>query len=554
MAQSHAHKPPQFVRGWFLTAPVILIFANSAIGILGAVEEGEATDAKASENQSTDERRTTAYAEIHVLDAETKRGVPLAELQTVNGLTFVTDNAGRIAFREPGLMDDEIYFTVRSHGYEVKKDGLGMTGAKITPRPGAVAEIKIARRNLAERLCRLTGEGLYRDSVLLGYTAPLRGPLRPGKVAGQDSVQAAVYQGKVYWFWGDTLRMDYPLGLFRMAGATTPTFDPNDLKSDPAAGIDFDYFVDPKSGFARAMMPLPERPEGVVWVGSLAVVPDDREHEKLVAHYSRRKGLEEEFEQGIAVFDDERAEFTSVKQLPLDERWRRPSGQPILFEEDGAKWLLFGSPTPNVRVRATLRNVLDNDAYEALTCLKQAGGPQDLQPEIGKDGAPIWRWQKTLPPVDSKVENELIKSGKIEPRHARFCPSDAAHLDERVVLHSGTVRFNAYRKCWVLLAGQIGGQPSFLGEVWYAEARHPTGPFSTAVRVATHDRQTFYNVCHHAFLDRDGGRTIHFEGTYTNDFSGNPLKTARYNYNQVLYRLDLSSPGLRSARATIKRQ
>jgi hypothetical protein len=26
----------------------------------------------------------------------------------------------------------------------------------------------------------------------------------------------------VYWFWGDTSRMNYPLGLFRMAGATTP--------------------------------------------------------------------------------------------------------------------------------------------------------------------------------------------------------------------------------------------------------------------------------------------------------------------------------------------
>ena len=33
------------------------------------------------------------------------------------------------------------------------------------------------------------------------------------------------------------------------------------------------------------------------------------------------------------------------------------------------------------------------------------------------------------------------------------------------------------------------------------------------------------------------GRIIHFEGTYTYDFSGNPDKTPRYNYNQVLYRL-----------------
>ena len=69
-----------------------------------------------------------------------------------------------------------------------------------------------------------------------------------------------------------------------------------------------------------------------------------------------------------------------------------------------------------------------------------------------------------------------------------------------------------------------------------------------AVKVATHDRQTFYNVCHHAFLDRAGGRLVHFEGTYTNDFSGNPDRTPRYNYNQVLYRLDLGDPALRAAR------
>jgi hypothetical protein len=111
------------------------------------------------------------------------------------------------------------------------------------------------------------------------------------------------------------------------------------------------------------------------------------------------------------------------------------------------------------------------------------------------------------------------------------------------------VRWNAFRKRWVLVAGQHGGRPSHLGEVWYAEAAHPTGPFVKAVKVVTHDRQSFYNVCHHPFLDRDGGRVVHFEGTYTADFSGNPHRTPRYEYNQVLYRLDLDAPAMRPARA-----
>ena len=99
-----------------------------------------------------------------------------------------------------------------------------------------------------------------------------------------------------------------------------------------------------------------------------------------------------------------------------------------------------------------------------------------------------------------------------------------------------------------MVAGQFGGKSSLLGEVWYAEAERPTGPFKIAVKVVTHEKQSFYNVCHHHFLDRDSGRFIHFEGTYTSDFSGNPNKTPRYEYNQIFYRLDLDSADLRPAR------
>ncbi len=475
----------------------------------------------------------STWAEIRVVDAATGRGVPLVELETVNGLRFVTDNAGRVAFHEPGLMGEELYFAVRSHGYAVKKDGFGFPGVRVTPRAGEVAEIQIARSNIAERLCRLTGEGLYRDTELLGHKPPLADSPNPGRVAGQDSIQAAVYRDKVYWFWGDTQQMRYPLGLFRMAGATTPV---PDAKADLAEGLPYNYFVDPKTKFARALMPLPERPEGVVWVSAVFVVPDEKGTDRLVGHYSRRKGLSGEFEQGIAVFNDEKEIFEPARQLPLTEKWRRPSGHPILHEG----WLFFGSPTPNVRVRPTLKDVLDPERYEAFTAASPTG------PDLDADGKPRWRWQKDLPPTDSKTEQAWVKSGKLKPEHARFCPADAAAPAERIVLHSGTVRWNAHRKRWVLVAGQIGGK-SLLGEVWYSEAREPTGPFSRAVRIVTHDRMTFYNVCHHAFLDQAGGRHIHFEGTYTNDFSGNPDRTPRYNYNQVLYRLDLDAKSLRPA-------
>jgi hypothetical protein len=491
-----------------------------------------------------DDARLRPWAEIRVVDDETGRGVPLVELETVNHLKFVTDSAGRIAFHEPGLMGREVFFTVRSHGYEAKKDGFGFAGAKLTPRAGEAVEIKITRRNAAERLCRLTGEGRYRDSKLLGYEVPPEGP-NPGRVAGQDSVQAAVYKGAVYWFWGDTQRMNYPLGLFRTAGARTAVPPPG---FDLSSGIPFDYFVD-KTGFARAMIPLPERPEGVIWIDGVSVVPDRTGAERLVAHYSRRKGLAAELEHGIAAFDDAKAVFEPVKALPLDEKWRFPHGHPVVHEEDGKKWLMCGSPVPNVRVPATFEDLLDPAKFEAFTCAKSVRSGKPDEPVRDADGTPVWQWRADLLPVDSGTEFRWVKDGKVAPRHARLCPADAANPAEQVQLHNGTVRWNERRRRWVLIAGQSGGKSSILGEVWYAEAAHPTGPFEKAVKVVTHDRQSFYNVCHHPLLDRDGGRVIHFEGTYTADFSGNPQRTPRYEYNQVLYRLDLDAPAVRPARA-----
>ena len=44
---------------------------------------------------------------------------------------------------------------------------------------------------------------------------------------------------------------------------------------------------------------------------------------------------------------------------------------------------------------------------------------------------------------------------------------------------------------------------------------------------------------------REGGRVIYLEGSYVNTFSGNPHPTPYYEYNQIMYRLDLSDPRLR---------
>jgi hypothetical protein len=50
-------------------------------------------------------------------------------------------------------------------------------------------------------------------------------------------------------------------------------------------------------------------------------------------------------------------------------------------------------------------------------------------------------------------------------------------------------------------------------------------------------------VVHHPFFDQENGRYIYFEGTYTAQFSREGGQTPRYDYNQVMYKLDLADSG-----------
>ena len=91
----------------------------------------------------------------------------------------------------------------------------------------------------------------------------------------------------------------------------------------------------------------------------------------------------------------------------------------------------------------------------------------------------------------------------------------------------------------------ISGTTSLLGETWYSESEHLEGPWRRAKKIVTHDHYSFYNPKHHVQFDEAGGRFVYFEGTYTQLFSGRkPAEfTPRYEYNQILYRLDLDAVG-----------
>ena len=60
-----------------------------------------------------------------------------------------------------------------------------------------------------------------------------------------------------------------------------------------------------------------------------------------------------------------------------------------------------------------------------------------------------------------------------------------------------------------------------------------------AVKILTHQNYTFYNPRIHPEFTAEDSPILIFEGTYTEEFANHPEPTPRYNYNQILYRLDL---------------
>lgn len=430
---------------------------------------------------------------IEVVDKENGWPVPLVELSTTNDLKFVTDNAGVVAFDAPEFFGRETWIGVSSHGYELKADGFGNRGVRVTPKPGGKTRIEIERKQIAKRLGRLTGAGIFAESQKFGESSNWK----ESGVCGSDTVQTATYQGKLFWLWGDTNLPHYPLGIFNTPVATTPLKPLVSLK--PPTGIVYDYVRNEK-GIPRGTITIPAH--GPVWLSGLVSLPDSKGNEHLVATYAKIPETLKAGEIGLAEWNDKTSRFDVIAPF-----WKRssaepeppkvfPDGHPVMAKDDqGKPWLYFNGP-PNFKCPAT---------YEAW-----------------KDRS---QWQHIESPKSFKTADG---SGNVEVSSASIAWSDC-------------------RKRWIMVLQQKFGKPSVFGEVWYLEGKSPEGPWGPAVKIATHQNYTFYNVQIDWQLTNPSDPVIVFEGTYTNSFTDNKIKTPRYDYNQVLYRLDLDDPALKPA-------
>ena len=475
------------------------------------------------------------YFQIKIIDQETGRGVPMVELKTLNHIRYFTDSNGLIAFYEPGLMNEIVYFGIHSTGYEYQKskDIFRTRGIALHIIPDDSAQIFIKRINIAERLYRVTGAGIYKDSHMLGIRAPIRNHLLNGDVLGQDSVLGLIYKGRIFWIWGDTIKPSHPFGNFSISAATSRLSGDGGL--DPGVGIDLQYYTD-STGFANKMIDIPE--PGYVWFDWIMQIQDDRGNEILVAKYARVKVTFENHERGLAIFNDKTESFEKYKQIDEWLSEYHSCVHPFLAKVKNDNYYYLTAEFRFSRIRPNLKDIENPKAYESFTCLVE-GEKYDinnLKLDRSSNGELIWGWKQNTDPIDIFMQQALIDSSKIKQDEA-WIQLRNIETGERINTKRNSIYWNEYRQRWILIAAKM------VGEIWYSEADTPVGPWVYTRKVAQHD-VLLYNPTQHPFFDQDNGRIIYFEGTYTKSFSGNPIVIPRYEYNQLMYRLTLNDPRL----------
>ncbi len=397
----------------------ILFAMTTAPHCPAAADERVATDAPASLTAPP----PLPYFRITVVDDETGRGIPCVRLKTVNEVEYWTDSAGVVAFYEPDLMDQDVYFTLESHGYTYPADHMfGFHGRIVPVKSGGALTLKMHRDYAAQRLYRMTGAGIYRDSILLGDKVPPVEEVGKIPVAGQDGGDPVSYNGKIYWFWGDTGVPRFPLGVFKGTAATSEL--PSRGGLDPNIGVAYTYFRD-KNGQVRGIFDLPGH---IYWYSELRTVAGPRGRERLLADYVQIEKPMRPVERGLCQFNDGKGAFELVRKYPEDSviPFDQYGGPPFRYSENGIQYFYYPSPYPSVRCPADYAAQTNLNVRETFTCLKEGsrfdGSKEQL--DRGPDGALRWRWKHNTSVIGEKEMRKLLASGAIQPEEQWFAPRD----------------------------------------------------------------------------------------------------------------------------------
>jgi hypothetical protein len=567
------------------------------------------------------------YASIRVVDAETGRGVPLVLIRISEESpqqTYVTDSNGFVAFYDPILMDSGpplsgtcVGLGFESYGYEPEDPSPAPhPNCTATPdepyflTPGASIVIEASRVAIAERLYRMTGAGIYRDSWLLGVPQcddpgagepciPLEKPLNNALVFGQDATHTAKYGGKLFWRWGDTEFPDYAQmrphgGLSDLPTGTS--CDAAQGAGNSCWGFDVDYF---KSG-GRATKITPPPPPIARWnwnplndykVHGLFTIGDAPD-ESLFAYFveksyegpagTRKKAL------GISKFNEASGKFLEASDFCEGHRpegedycWLVPRtgglrglGEPEKIWHHDGEYVYFSNDGGTLRVRATEEAILVPEEYESFTPFTAEGvlNREDENSPLQYTWVPNAKalTQDSLEVIEEPSERLLGDIGDPDPTIVPefFYPHPIVGFWGVLEPKWYSIRWNPYRKRFIgILDDTKEDFNGRLGTVWYLEGDTPMGPWAYGRIVANQSPTSFlgaphpspvgsappygtslYQPRHHSVLDPPDGTSIYFDGTYSTQFTvtaSNAIPAPYYNYNTIMYRLDLRDERLR---------
>ncbi|MGM0599912.1 MAG: hypothetical protein ACQETH_08875 [Candidatus Rifleibacteriota bacterium] len=422
---------------------------------------------------------------IRITEQDSGKPVPLIELELENRARFISDNQGIISIIAPDLNGRTVRFLVEGHGYNIgKTDFWGQESISCQIKPGKTFSLKIKRKQLAQRLYRITGAGRYNHSILAGLTKgiPVKN-LLPGNVIGQDSLIAIPWKDKLWCFYGDTLGLNSY--NFSASCATLPL---KNKSYDPEKFLPLKYKVD-NNGFARPMIKTGK--SGFTWIEYVLPVKigfKRPQSEALLAKYVQHETLDKVIESGFAVMTQNSKNFKIVKRMNSTRHHRCKHPFPVRVGSES-----FFLLSPSEMVRTNLKNIVNQQKQKRLS-------------------------EALFAPIE-------IDSGK------------------RIKNFNGSIVYNKFIKSWIAI--NQGAKP---GQIIFSTADTPSGPWGFAKTVTEFNDYNLYNPVIHPWFKIDQGRSILFEGTYTWFFSGSEEKTPWADYNQVMFKLDLTQPQLKMPR------
>jgi hypothetical protein len=487
------------------------------------------------------------FFRVTVVDEETSRGIPAVKLTLTNSAEYWTDNAGVVAFWEPDLMGQPVYFRAETHGYEIEPEPwFGMKGPVLTATPGGSGTVVMKRRNIAQRLYRWTGQGLYRESLMLGDRVP--DLIEHGKlpIMGQDGGDAVLYNGRLYWLWGDSNIPQLNLAIYRSTCAVSDL--PGRGGLDPDVGIKLTYLRD-QMGNARGMINLPGT---VYWYAHPRVVHTSSGAERFLTNYMEVSGGDmRTVERGLVEFNNDSAVFDFVTSYPVDTAvpfGRMVGAVPFRHTEGGREYLYYPAYYPAVRCPSDYESQNNLQNYEMFTCLKPGARFDGTASQLDRDedGNLRWGWRAGTSIVDENDMTKLIEAGAMDESERWYAARDI-ETGERVHSHQGSVYWNEYRKRWVCIRLEMWGR-TLIGETWYLEGDTPLGPWVFARKIVTHKWEdhdaAFYIAGQIPYFDKEDGRVIYFKGSLSAQFGSAKNPAQRHNYNMFMYKLELDDPRL----------